>query len=98
MTTPKPLDKQHFFDQPVIDAMLNALTNLTMEVSVLRERLDTVERVMDEHGSVTRAQIEAYEASPSLAAARMKDRMALIQATLDPFKDCFAANRQTDLS
>ena len=98
MTQPQRLEKQYFFDQPVIDAILNSITGLTMEVSVLKERLDTVERIMDEQGSVSRDLIEHYEASPELSKQRMKERMELVQTVLDPFKDCFAAAARTDTS
>jgi hypothetical protein len=37
---------------------------LMTEVSVLRERLDTVERLLDEKGAISRADIEAFRADP----------------------------------
>ena len=52
--------RPHFFDDPAIDQMMTFMLELTTEVSVLRERLDTVERLLDRHGSVTRAAIEAF--------------------------------------
>ena len=52
--------RPHFFDDPAIDQMMTFLIELTTEVSVLRERLDTVERLLERDGKVTRASIEAY--------------------------------------
>ena len=50
-----------FFDDPSLDHMMTFLLELAAEVSVLRARQDTVERLLDEHGSVTRAAIESYQ-------------------------------------
>jgi hypothetical protein len=52
--------RPHFFDDPAIDQMMTFMLELTTEVSVLRERLDTVERLLERDGAVTRAAIEAY--------------------------------------
>jgi hypothetical protein len=71
--------RPHFFDDPAIDQMMTFVLELSAEVSVLRERLDTVERLLDAHGSVTRAQIEAYVAPPDVDAARTAARDAFIK-------------------
>ena len=86
MKQPPRLEKQYFFDDEMIDVILNAFTDLTAEVSVIQERLDTVERVLDEHGVASRDLIEAYQPDPSAAAERAQARMQLIRATLDPFR------------
>jgi hypothetical protein len=62
--------RPRFFDDPAIDQMMTFLLELTTEMAVMRERLDTVERLMDEHGSVTRAAIEADQPSPAVEAER----------------------------
>ncbi len=49
-----------YFDDPAADRMLSMLMALVGEVSVLRERLDTVERLLEVKGSLSRADIEAY--------------------------------------
>lgn len=90
MSHPKRLEKQYFFDDQMVDVVLNALTGLASELSVVQERLDTVERVLDENGVATRALIEGYEPDKAAAAERMGARMAILQATLDPFKAHFA--------
>jgi hypothetical protein len=50
-----------YFEDPAIDRALSILMALVGEVSVLRERLDTVERLLETKGSISRADIEAYE-------------------------------------
>jgi len=49
-----------FFDDPAVDRLLSMVLALTAEVSALRERLDTVERLLDAKGTLRRADIEAY--------------------------------------
>ena len=98
MSRPERLEKQYFFDDPIIDAMLNSVTGLAMEVSVLRERLDTVERALNENGTVSREIIDSYEPDPAVSAERMKARMTIVQAVLDPFKECFSASGRASLS
>jgi len=52
--------RPQYFDDPAQDRMLSILMALVGEVSVLRERLDTVERLLECNGSLTRADIDAY--------------------------------------
>lgn len=49
-----------FLGDPIAERMLSILLALAGEVSVLKERLDTVERLLDAKGSIDRADIEAY--------------------------------------
>lgn len=100
MSKPKRLEKQYFFDDELVDVVLNALTGLASQLSVVQERLDTVERVLDEHGSATIEQIESYEPDKQAAAERMAARMAIVQAALDPFKAHFSqlGEKQSDKS
>ena len=53
--------RPQYFEDPAIDRTLSILMALVGEVSVLRERLDTVERLLDEKGSISRSDIDAYE-------------------------------------
>jgi len=52
--------RPQYFDDPALDRMLSMLMALIGEVSVMRERLDTVERLLESKGTVTRADIESY--------------------------------------
>ncbi|WP_439532824.1 hypothetical protein [Polymorphobacter sp.] len=49
-----------YFEDPALDRMLSIVMAVAGEVAVVKERLDTVERLLDEKGSITRADIEAY--------------------------------------
>ena len=53
--------RPQYFEDPAIDRTLSIVMALVGEVSVLRERLDTVERLLETNGKITRADIEAYE-------------------------------------
>ncbi|MBL8630359.1 MAG: hypothetical protein JNM81_12055 [Rhodospirillaceae bacterium] len=64
----------HFFDDPNTDRLLSMVMDLALEVSVLRDRLDTHERVAEAKGAYTSADIEAYEASDDVRDARDKWR------------------------
>ncbi len=49
-----------YSEDPAIDRTLSIVMAIAGEVSVLRERLDTVERLLDAKGTISRADIETY--------------------------------------
>ena len=50
-----------FLKDPDTERVMNVTLALMQEVAVIRERLDTVERLLDRDGVVTREAIEAFE-------------------------------------
>ncbi|MEM7662157.1 MAG: hypothetical protein AAF292_07895 [Pseudomonadota bacterium] len=52
-----------FFDDPDVERLMNMTLALIQEVAVMRERLDTIERLLERDGKVSRAAIEAFEPS-----------------------------------
>jgi hypothetical protein len=66
--------RPQFFDDPAIDQMMTFIIELSAEVSVVYDRLDTVERLLDAKGTVSRADIEAYRANETVEAERMARR------------------------
>jgi hypothetical protein len=68
-----------FFDDSSIDQMMTFLIELTTEVAVLRERLDTVERLLDAGVPVTREAIEAYQPQAAVDAERNAWRDAYLK-------------------
>ena len=52
--------RPEYFDDPEDERILSILMAVAGEVSVLRERLDTVERLLESKGSITREDIENY--------------------------------------
>ncbi len=49
-----------YFDDPATDRLLSITMALAAELSVTRERLDTLERLLDAKGVVARDEIESY--------------------------------------
>ena len=52
--------RPEFFDDPALDRLYSVVFALVAETSVLRERLDTVERLLDAKGTVSREDIESF--------------------------------------
>jgi len=52
--------RPEFHDDPAIDRLLSLTMAVVGEVSVLRERMDTVERLLEQKGSISQADIDAF--------------------------------------
>lgn len=74
--------RPHFFDDPAIDQVMTFFIELMTEVAVMRERLDTVERLLDTDGIVTRAGIEDYRADSAVEAERTAWRNAFLSRVM----------------
>jgi hypothetical protein len=97
-----------FLGDPASERMLSILLALAGEVSVLRERLDTVERLLEAKGTIDRADIEAYRPDPAAAYDRgvmtkayiarilrgMQQEMEAMQATEKPLAEISDELRQ----
>jgi hypothetical protein len=59
-----------YFEDPAIDRLLSIVMALAGEVAVNRERLDTVERLLDANGTLSRADIEAFKPDRDAGYAR----------------------------
>ena len=62
----------------VVRAAAVMLMGLAGEVSVLRDRLDTVERLAQEHNLFSQADIEAYQPSEQVLVDRARNREILL--------------------
>ena len=67
-------ERPHFYDDPAIDQLFAMTVELHVQLSVTRDRLDTVERIIEQKGSVSQADIEAYEPTEDVGAARAARR------------------------
>ena len=63
-----------FSSDPQIDKLVSIVMSLAGELSVVRERLDTVERLAAEKGLFTSADIDGYEVDASIDADREASR------------------------
>lgn len=68
-----------FMKDPDVDRLLAIVTALAAEVSVVRERLDTAERLAEQGLPATPENIERYEPSPEVEAAREAVRAAMLE-------------------
>ena len=55
------------------------VSELATEVSVVYDRLDTVERLLDAKGTISRADVEAYRPNETIEAERMARRDAYLK-------------------
>jgi hypothetical protein len=72
-----------FPENPVADRLLSMTMALVSEVAVLRERQDTVERLLHKSGVVKLDAIESYEADLETEQARAQWRQAYIERVLE---------------
>ena len=73
-----PPARATFFDDPMIDHLLATITNLTMELSVTRERLDSLERLLAQQGTVAAGAIDAVCHDPDAQRQRAGQRTQLV--------------------
>jgi hypothetical protein len=74
--------RPYFFDDPNIDQMMTFFLELMMEVSVIRDRLDSVERLLDQKSAITRDDIESYRPDAAVEAERVAWRDAYVKRVL----------------
>jgi hypothetical protein len=70
-----------FHADPAIDQLFGIVAALTGEVSVVMERLATLERVLERRGGLAPDDIERYEMDESESQRRVVEREALIERT-----------------
>ncbi len=87
--------RPQFFDDPVNDKLLAMVMALLGEVCVLRERLDTHERLAARHGMFSAADIEAFVADDNAAAERKAARQASLERVLSVLSEDVARLRQS---
>jgi hypothetical protein len=74
--------RPHFFADPAGDQMMTFILELMAEFSVLRDRLDTIERLLEQNDSIRREDIEAYTGGDAVEAERAARRQAFIERVL----------------
>ena len=71
--------RPQYFSDPAMDQMHATLLAVTAELSVLQDRFDLIERVLESKGVVTRADIEAFPLDDAAEAERRGNRETLIR-------------------
>ena len=62
--------RPYFFEDPDVERVLSIAMAIAGELAVLRQRLDTIEQLLETRGSLTRAEVDAFVPSPDHAEAR----------------------------
>lgn len=71
-------ERPFFFDNPDVDKILAMLMGLAGEVSVMRDRLDTVEQLASERGLFNQEDIESYRPSAAVMQQRAARRQEML--------------------
>jgi hypothetical protein len=85
-----------FHDEPAIDRLVSLTMALVGEVSVLRERMDTVERLLEAKGSISQADVDAYVPEPAAAEERGLATRAYIARVMRGFQQEVEAMESPD--
>jgi hypothetical protein len=71
--------RPHFFEDPATDQLLSIVLELTQELSVLRERVDSMQRVLDRRGALPASELEEYVPDDAVEAERGRIRAEYLQ-------------------
>ena len=79
--TPRPArgKRPQYFDDPALDQLHATLLAVTAELSVLHDRFDLIERVLETKGVVTREDIESFPLDTQARVERGEHRQQLIR-------------------
>lgn len=75
-------ERPYFFDDPNIDRVVSMLMGLAGEVSVIRDRLDSIERLLEDKQILPRSEIENYEPTSTVTAERAAWRETFLDEVL----------------
>jgi hypothetical protein len=70
--------KPQYFSDPATDKLLSMVLILTQELSVARDRIDTLERLIEAAGLFPAAKVESYLPTPDEAAERAERRAKML--------------------
>jgi hypothetical protein len=66
----KPAGKRPYFLDPEVERVLAITMAVVQELAVARQRVDTLERILQAKGILTSSEIDAFQPSPEAAAER----------------------------
>ena len=76
--------KPIYLDERSIDNLMAMIMTLTQEISVLRDRLDTIEKLLVNNKSITLEDIETFDPDDELIKERRDRRQMLLKRVLLP--------------
>jgi hypothetical protein len=71
--------RPEFFADPAIDQLFAIVTALAAEASVAFDRIDTLERLLEQQGALSSSAVEAYQPGDAAVAVRSQRREELLQ-------------------
>ena len=74
-------DQATFMENPALDHLMTALVSISTEIWVQARRMKIVERLLEDHGKVTRELIESYKPSAEEEASWRRERDQFIERT-----------------
>ena len=78
--------KPNYLDDRSIDNLMAMIMTLTQEISVLRDRLDTIEHLLAEKETVSPEDIDTFEPNDDLVELRKERRQLLLKRVLLPIQ------------
>jgi hypothetical protein len=75
-------ERPRYFKDPAIDKLLSITLALTGEVAVMRDRIDTLERMLEAKQPITRSAIDNFQPTTEIRAARDAWRDAFLDVVL----------------
>ncbi len=81
---------------PALDRLYSTVLAMAAEMSALRDRQDTLERLLDEKGTISRADVEAYEPDRAAAQERGLSTRAYIARIMRGFQQDMEAMEADD--
>ncbi len=74
--------RPYFFEDQSIDQVMTFFLELMTEVMVLRDRQDTLERMLDEKGAIDREEVRNFIPDGDIEAERTAERSAFVSRVL----------------
>lgn len=62
--------RPYFFDDPAVERVLNITMAVAGEVAVMRERMDSIERLLEQKGILSQVEIDTYTPNREVAEQR----------------------------
>jgi class 3 adenylate cyclase len=90
--------RPYFLKDPDTEKVLNIVMTLAQEVAVMRERMDTIERLLDRNATISRADIEAFTPTKAEAAERgllIQEFLARILRILQQEREAIEAEEES---
>ncbi len=70
--------RPQFYEAPGLDQAMSMILALASELATMRERMDTLERVLEQNGIEAGAAVEAYQPTPEVLTERELWRQAFL--------------------